>query len=189
MQPRIDVIQDTLACYLSLVGMVTRAAGECVIKADGLAIGPHPYEDLRDEGELAVLDLDRDGSPILAHLDDAAPLIIERCGQVRTLGAILVAVEDGALEPLSGLAVSSIWIADHTPGGPADRLLRIGLAARQVALGMMGELGERGDKLAARRGTGVLAGDGRDFDDYSAIAFLGLTAGDKRHLEPAAVAA
>ncbi len=180
----IDTILDTLDVYLQLVGLVTAVAGHAPIKADGLALGLHPFADLAEEGELAALD----GAEIVAQLDDAAPLVIERAGQVRTLGALLVAAEtspEESLELLAGIAVSARWIAENTPGGPADLLLRIGLAARSIALHMLGEEGSRHDKVSRARGSEgrALGLDGYTMDTLTVIAFLGLTGPDKAALE------
>ena len=186
----IDTILDTLDVYLQLVRLVTAVAGHAPIKADALALGLHPFADLAEEGELAALE----GVEIVAQLDDAAPLLIERAGQVRTLGALLAAAEpspEESLELLAGIAVSARWIAENTPGGPADLLLRIGLAARTIALHMLGEEGSRHDKVSRARGSegSALGLDGYTMDTLTVIAFLGLTEGDKLHLTPAAAAA
>lgn len=182
---------DDFDFRLRLVGLLTSVAALCVVKADDLTIGLHPAADLAEEGELAVLDWDQTGGPIVAQLDDAAPLIIERCGQVRTLGAILTALENEQptdFEALTGLAITARFEADRIPGGPADRLLRLGLAARAVALHQLGHAGdiERGGSRG--RDASVLGMNPREFDHLTLIAFLGLTGPDKTALEQRAAA-
>lgn len=182
---------DDFDFYLRLVNLLAGAAAQVVIKADELTIGLHPAADLAEEGEIAVLDWAQTGGPIVAQLDDAAPLIIERCGQVRTIGAILAAVELDApadLDLLAGIATGARCVEENTPGGPTDPLLRLGLAARAVALDALGMPGEIDDRISRRRDAGIRGLDGRDFDTYTLIAFLGLTGPDKAALEQRAAA-
>lgn len=175
---------DDTDIYLGLIGLLTGVAGRIVVRADALTIGEHPDGALREAGELAVLDWDQTGGPVLADLDDAAPIMIERVGQVRTLGAILGAVELGApdtadLDLLADVAMVARWLEERQPGGPADPLLRLGLAGRAVALDALGVTGEIHDSLAERRGTGVGALDPADLDAYTIMAMLRLTGPDK----------
>jgi hypothetical protein len=182
---------DDCDIYLGLVAILTSVASRIVIKADELTIGGHPDAELRDAGELAVLDWDQNGGPIVAQLDDAVPLVIERVGQIRTLGAILAAVEldqPDDFEALTGLAISARFEAERLPGGPADPLLRLGLCARSVALHQLGHPGgiERGGSRG--RPGAVLGMDPYEFDTLTAIALLRLTGPDKAALERRAAA-
>ena len=169
-------------CSLDLICLLNYVAERCVVKADELTIGGHPNGALRDDGQLAVLDWDQNGGPIVASGgDDAAVLVIHRVGQIRTLGAIMLAVGNDEPEDcglLHDIVTGARALEENTAGGPEDRLLRLGLAARAVALDAMGMPGEWADKLAKRRGTGVLGLDGYDFRDYERVAMLTLTTPD-----------
>lgn len=169
-------------CSLDLICLLNYVAERVVIKADDLTIGGHPDGALRDDGVLAVLDWDQNGGAIAASGDEAAVLVIHRVGQIRTLGAIMTAAENDEPEDcdlLLDIAKGARCLADNTAGGPEDRLLRLGLAARAVALDAMGMPGEWADKVAKARGTGVLGLDGYDFRDYARIGMLTLTTPDR----------
>lgn len=179
-------------CSLDLICLLNYVAERCVVKADELTIGGHPDGALRDDGQLAVLDWDQNGGPIVASGDDAAVLVIHRVGQIRTLGAIMTAVENdepGDCALLLDIAKGARCLADNTAGGPEDRLLRLGLAARAVALDAMGMPGEKSDRVARERGTGVLGLDGYDFRDYARIGMLTLTGPDHAAMQERAAAA
>ena len=179
-------------CSLDLICLLNHVAERCVVKADELTIGGHPDGALRDDGQLAVLDWDQNGGPIVASGDDAAVLVIHRVGQIRTLGAIMLAVENDEPEDcglLHDIVTGARALEENTAGGPTDPLLRLGLAARAVALDAMGMPGEWADRVAKARGTGVLGLDGYDFRDYERIGMLPLTTPDRAAMQERAAAA
>lgn len=178
--------------YLNLVCLVTHVAARCCIKADALTIGGHPDAAMREDGELAVLDWDERGGSIAASGEDAAVYMIERVGQVRALGALLLAVELDApddCDVLSDLVTGARCLEENTAGGPADLLLRLGLCARAVALDALGMPGEIEDKVSKARGEGVLRLDSYDQSIYADVAMVTLSARDLEAMDAREAAA
>lgn len=185
-----------------ITSMLESIAGVAVVHIDDLTLGTHPDPELRDAGELALLDWSQNGGPIVADGEDAALELIRRTSPARALGAALLAAvnaddlgEQRLLEV--SLAINAVALDGATDGGPDDRYLRLGLCARLVALGELGNYGdhvplydshwrERSAPSNYQRQEARLPIDGRDFLIYDAIAHLPLTTSDRAMLAPSA---
>lgn len=177
----------------SLDTLIYSIASRCVVKIDGFTLGTHPEPEPREAGELALLDWNQTGGPLVAETDRAIPELVERVGWARAVGAALAALEDSddsELDVLHDLITGARWIEETRPGGPADPELRLALATRCAALSAMGNPGEIADKVAKRRPvhTDVLMLDPYEFRIYTVLAHLPLCDADRAALAPAAAA-
>ena len=172
----------------SLDTLLYSIASRCVVKIDGFTLGTHPEQGPAEAGELALLDWDQNGGPLIAETDRAIPELVERVGWARAVGAALAALEasdDAELDVLHDLITGARWIEETRPGGPADPELRLALAVRSAALAAMGNPGEKRDSLAKRRDIpgDVLGLDGYEFRIYTVLAHLPLCDADRAALE------
>jgi hypothetical protein len=178
----------------SLDTLIYSIASRCVVHVDGFTLGRHPEPEPREAGELALLDWNQTGGPLVAETDRAIPELVDRVGWARALGAALAALEksdDAELDVLHDLITGARWIEETRPGGPADPELRLALATRCAALAAMGNPGEIADKVAKRRPvhTDVLMLDPYEFRIYTVLAHLPLCDADRGTLAGADVAA
>ena len=173
-------------------------ATRCPVAIDDFTLGLHPDADLREGGELAMLDWTKPGGAIVADCIGVLDVFLARTSPIRALGAALAAAvkRDAELADelplLSGLAIGADNLAEHTPGGPADMPLRMGLAARALALRHLGDAGDdlpeldsRGRELRCRkqpdydRPAARWPIAGADFWYLDTIAHLTLTPADQ----------
>jgi hypothetical protein len=178
----------------SLDTLIYSIASRCVVHVDGFTLGTHPEPEPREAGELALLDWNQTGGPLVAETDRAIPELVDRVGWARALGAALAALEksdDAELDVLHDLITGARWIEETRPGGPADPELRLALATRCAALSAMGNPGEITDKVAKRRPvhTDVLMLDPYEFRIYTVLAHLPLCDADRAALAVSDVAA
>lgn len=142
-----------------VVTMAVAVAEHAPVTIDGMTLGLHPDPEQREAGEVALFD--RAGA-LLAEGEDAGPVLVVRAGLIRSVGAILAAVEHidpDELVTYTALAISSRWLEENAPAGaPADAPLRLGLCARAVALDALGAHGDIADTIYARRGTSARLG-------------------------------
>lgn len=171
-----------------VTGLVASVAGRCPISLDRLTLGLHESADKREAGELLLIDWARPGG---AHVDTIEPEaeFVRRAGPVRALGAALLAAEKyhpacRDVQPLADLAARAEEIASTVEGGPEDRAERMALAARAVAVSLLGERGSmttqrdlRGDDRSLSRDSDRPEArrpiDAWDFDVLAAVAFCG----------------
>ena len=114
---------DDFDFYLISQGFLTYVARRSPIAAYELTLGLHPDGELREAGEVAVLDWSQTGGPVIAEAEHAASAFLDRVGAVRSMGAALAAVErhpadhDSDLRRLAEMA-REIELA-ASAGGPA----------------------------------------------------------------------
>lgn len=165
--------------------LVASVAARCPIALDDYTIGPHERADKREEGELMILDWSKVGG---ATVDTSEPEVwfVRKVTPLRALGAAMIAVERFAhscadLNPWPELASAADHLQHEVDGGPADRALRFGLAARAVATTLIGQRGnsragldhrgyERDEPESAHRPEAVRPIGAWEFDVLSAVA-------------------
>lgn len=166
--------------------IVASVAERCPISLDRLTLGMHPDAQRREEGYLGLIDWALPGGHLVDHEDGPARLLVSRSGTIRALGAALLAAEKYApacakLGPVAALASEAAKLCHEVPGGPDDAALAMGLAARAVALSMLGDRGTvttgydyKGREFTARpdyfRPAAIQPIDAWDFDTLTAIA-------------------
>lgn len=176
---------DIAGCIEALVASV---AARCPIACDRLTIGQHERADMREAGELMLLDWDLPGGQAVDVVAPEAEFV-SRIGALRAFGAALIAIERFApacddLDPWPELAREAALIAETVDGGPDHPAERIALAARAAARVHLGKRGtcrtgldwrgwERDEPESADRPASVRPIGAWEFDVLSAIVFVG----------------
>lgn len=185
----------------TIASLVASVAARCPIACDRLTIGQHERADMREAGELMMLDWDLPGGQAVVDVAPEAEFV-SRVGALRAFGAALIAIERFAplcddLDPWPELAREAALIVDTIDGGPEHPADRMALAARAAARVHLGRRGtsrsgldwrgwERGEPESASRPEAVRPLGSWEFDVLSAAAFVGASTPAAEHRHEAA---
>lgn len=126
-----------------------------VLHCGDLTLGAHPDQQKREAGEVALIDWSQTGGVVIAEGARAPGRLMERCGTLRTLGALgraLLKVERPDQEWMAqfrDVAFEAQRLEDISDA-PEDGNLRLGLAMRALAHRRLGQPGPEVDVRMVR---------------------------------------